>query len=147
MTAPVFVDSNVLVYHRDSSEKEKQAKAEVWLRALWSTRRGRVSFQVLHEYYVNVTAKLKPGLSSAEAQEDIRNLMAWKPLPLDSSVLDTAFAVERRFGLSFWESLIVAAAQRAECIYLLSEDLQEGQNFDGVLVVNPFEQEPDEVLS
>ena len=146
MTAPVFVDSNVLVYHRDASEEEKQPKAEAWVRALWKTRTGRISHQVLHEYYVNVTGKLKPGLSAEEAQQDVRNLMAWKPLALDWPILEAAFAVEKRFGLSFWDALIVAAAQRAECAYLLSEDLQAGKDLDGVVVVDPFELEPDKIL-
>jgi predicted nucleic acid-binding protein len=146
MTAAVFVDSNVFVYHRDASEEEKQPKAEAWLRALWETRSGRISYQVLHEYYVSVTTRLKPGLSREEAREDVRNLMAWKPLAFDARTLDGAFAVEDRFGFSFWDSLIVSAAQLAECAYLLSEDLQAGQHLDGVIVVNPFEQGPDSLL-
>jgi predicted nucleic acid-binding protein len=146
MTATVFVDSNVLVYHRDASEEEKQPRAEAWVRALWKGRAGRISYQVLHEYYVNVTTKLKPGLSAEEAQEDVRNLIAWKPLAMDRAVLEGAFAVERRFRFSFWDALIVSAAQRADCGYLLSEDLQEGQDLDGVLVVNPFERAPESVL-
>ena len=101
MTAPVFVDSNVLVYQRDASEDEKQPQADAWVRALWENRSGRISYQVLHEYYVSVTAKLKPGLSTEEAQKDVRNLMAWKPLALDRPILDGAFAMEERFRLSF----------------------------------------------
>jgi predicted nucleic acid-binding protein len=146
MTAAVFVDSNVLVYYRDASEEEKQPRAEAWVRALWKGRSGRISYQVLHEYYVNVTRKLDPGLSVEEAQEDVHNLMAWKPLPMDTSVLDGAFTVEKRFRLSFWDALIVSAAQRAECGFLLSEDLQSGQDLDGVVVVNPFERGPEGVL-
>jgi predicted nucleic acid-binding protein len=146
MTATVFVDSDVLVYDRDSSEEEKQPQAEAWVGALWEGRSGRISYQVLHEYYVNVTRKLDPGLSVEEAQEDVHNLMAWKPLPMDRSVLEGAFAVEKRFRLSFWDALMVAAAQRAECGYLLSEDLQSGQDLDGVVVVNPFERGPESVL-
>ena len=146
MIAPVFVDSNVLVYNRDVSEEEKQPRADAWMRALWETRQGRISYQVLHEYYVSVTTKLDPGLSKEDAQDDVRNLMAWRPLALDGRILDGAFAVERRFGFSFWDSLVVSAAQRAECSYLLSEDLQAEQDLDGVVVVNPFERGPDDVL-
>ena len=131
MTAPVFVDSNVLVYNRDGSEEEKQPRADAWMRALWETRLGRISYQVLHEYYTSVTTKLDPGLSKEDAQDDVRNLMAWRPLALDGRILDGAFAVEKRFGFSFWDSLIVSAAQRAECSYLLSEDLQAEQDLDG----------------
>lgn len=146
MSAPVFVDSNVLVYQRDASEEEKQTQADAWIRRLWQTRLGRISYQVLHEYYVNVTAKLKPGLSVEEAQSDVRNLMAWKPLALDWPILDGAFAIEKGFEISFWDALIVSAAQRAECAYLITEDLQAGQDLDGVLIVNPFVSAPEEVL-
>jgi predicted nucleic acid-binding protein len=146
MSARVFVDSNVLVYQRDSSEERKQTQADSWIRRLWETRSGRISYQVLHEYYVNVTSKLKPGLSAEEAQEDVRNLMAWKPLALDWPILDGAFVMEQRFELSFWDALIVSAAQRAECPYLITEDFQAGQDLDGVLVVNPFVRPPEEVL-
>jgi predicted nucleic acid-binding protein len=146
MSAPVFVDSDVLVYQRDASEEEKQTKADAWIRRLWETRLGRISYQVLHEYYVNVTAKLEPGLSAEEAQNDVRNLMAWKPLALDRTILDGALALEQRFELSFWDALIVSTAQRAECAYLISEDLQAGQDLDGVLVVNPFFRAPEEVF-
>lgn len=146
MTVEVFVDSNVLVYDRDATEEEKQPRAADWVRALWKARGGRISYQVLHEYYVTVTAKLKPGLTRKEAREDVGHLMAWKPLALDSPVLDGAFGVAERFGFSFWDALIVSAAQRAECAYLLSEDLKTGQDLDGVLTVNPFEHGPEAVL-
>jgi predicted nucleic acid-binding protein len=146
MTAPVFVDSNVFVYQRDRSEEKKQPLAQAWIRALWDSRSGRISYQVLHEYYVNVTFKLKPGLHREEARADVRDLMAWKPIALDAQTLDGAFDVEERFGLSFWDSLIVSAARRAECVYLLSADLQSGQDFDGVVVVNPFEQGPESLV-
>lgn len=146
MSAAVFVDTNVLVYQRDASEEEKQPLAEAWLRTLWETRSGRLSYQVLHEYYVTVTTKLKPGLSKVEARDDVHNLMAWKPVALNSLTLDGAFEVEKHFGLSLWDSLIVSAAQRAACAYLLSEDLQAGQDLDGLIVVSPFEQTPDLVL-
>lgn len=143
MSAIVFVDSNVLVYDRDSSETSKQPQAAAWIDALWKARSGRISFQVLHEYYVTVTAKLSPGLTTREAQEDVRHLMAWDPLPLDAGTLEGAFVVEDRFGFSFWDSLIVASAQRAECSHLLTEDLQAGQDVDGVVIVNPFDSGPE----
>src|SRR6266498_519234 len=73
MTAPVFVDANVLVYARDAGHEGKHAQANAWLAFLWESRRGRLSFQVLHEYYVTVTSKLKPGMSREAARHDIRD--------------------------------------------------------------------------
>ncbi len=139
---PVFVDTNVLVYARDASEPEKQLRARDWLAALWETREGRLSFQVLREYYVTVTRKLRPGLTPGEAQSDVRDLLAWAPTRLDRTVLEDAWAVERRYGLSVWDALIVAAARAAGCTHLLTEALAHGQDLDGVRIVNPFVQEP-----
>lgn len=139
---PVFVDTNVFVYARDGSEPEKQPRAHEWLATLWRVREGRLSFQVLEEYYVTVTRKLSPGLEREEAQADVRDLLAWRPVGVDGRTLDTAWAVGRRFGLSFWDALIVASAQSAGCTNLLTEDLAHGQELDGVRVVNPFLQAP-----
>ena len=61
MTAPVFADTNVLVYARDAGESEKQPMAVQWLTSLWKRRLGRLSYEVLNEYYVTVTRKLRPG--------------------------------------------------------------------------------------
>lgn len=142
MSARCFVDTNVLVYARDATEPEKQAPALAWLRHLWEARAGRLSFQVLTEYYVTVTAKLRPGLPAEDARRDVRNLLAWQPLALDGPVLEGAWAAQARFGLSWWDALIVAAAQVLECPYLLTEDLSHGQDLGGVRVLNPFRAEP-----
>jgi predicted nucleic acid-binding protein len=143
MTAPCFVDSNVLIYFRDASEPKKQAQAAAWLSALWQSRAGRLSVQVLSEFYVTVTQKLRPGMDAASAWTDVRNLMVWQPVPLDLVVLGGGRAVQDRYQLSWWDSLIVSAAQVAGCRFLLTEDLQNGQIFDSVEVVDPFQQGPD----
>jgi predicted nucleic acid-binding protein len=138
LDARVFVDSNVFVYRLDASEPEKRAVADEYVRRLWEKRNGRLSVQVLNELYVTVTAKLDPGLDHASARRCVESLLAWRPIPLDSRLVRASFAVRERYQLAWWDSLIVAASQRADCRYLLSEDLQAGQKFDGVEVVNPF---------
>lgn len=135
---PVFVDTNVLVYARDASERTKQPLALAWVTHLWQTRSGRLSYQILQEYYVTVTAKLSPGLGVEEARSDVRALLAWRPLVLSSDLLEAAWALIDRFALSFWDSLVVAAAKAGGCDRLLSEDLQHNQVLDGVRIVNPF---------
>ncbi|MCZ6507973.1 MAG: PIN domain-containing protein [Acidobacteria bacterium] len=142
----VFVDTNVLVYSRDASEAEKQPLASAWLLRLWESRRGRLSVQVLNEFYVTVTRKLDPGMSAEQARADVRDLRSWEPIDLDTALIETAWSVQDRFVVSFWDSLIVAAAQTTQCRYLLTEDLQEGQLFSGVEVVNPFRRPPSELL-
>jgi len=143
MTGPVFVDTNVLVYTRDASEAEKQAQASAWMRHLWGSRLGRLSYQVLGEFYVTVTRKLNPGLDPEEARKDLRALMVWRPQTIDSEVLERAWILEGRHSLSFWDALVVGSAQHSACPYLLTEDLQDGQSFDGLVVVNPFTHSPD----
>jgi len=141
----VFVDTNVLVYSRDSTEPAKQRAAIAWLELLWRQKSGRISYQVLQEFYVTVTRKLKPGLSPDEARDDIRSLLVWKPIPTDSQVIEAAWSIQDRFQLSWWDSLIVAAAHRAGCRYLLSEDLQTGQELDGLKLISPFASDPSEI--
>jgi predicted nucleic acid-binding protein len=135
---PVFVDTNVLVYARDASEPEKQPQAAAWIDHLWRTRTARLSFQVLQEYYAATTRKLKPGLTPEQARADVRDLLAWRPVPAGGDLLEASWSVEDRFGLSCWAALIVAAARITGCDYLLTEDLQHGAEFDGLRVVNPF---------
>lgn len=142
MPDPVFVDTNVLVYARDASHAEKQTRAAAWMQHLWATRSGRLSVQVLQEFYVTVTAKLSPGMSQADARRDVRALFAWRPLTLGGPEMEGAWVVQDRYSLSWWDALIVTATQSAGCRFLLTEDLQDGQELDGVRVVNPFTHEP-----
>lgn len=142
-----FVDTNLLVYARDASEPEKQEAAKRWLRCLWVARTGRVSAQVLNEYYVVVTEKLRPGLDRGQARADVRNLMAWAPVPTDRSVIEGAWTVQERHGLSWWDSLVVSAAQIVGCAWLVTEDLEHDRVFDGVRVVDPFRTDPPDAPS
>jgi predicted nucleic acid-binding protein len=136
MTANVFVDTNVLIYAVDQADLHKQQAAQAWREWLWETNRGRVSFQVLQEFYVNAIRK-QPS-AQAEIRKEIGDLLSWQPITLDASVIVRAWKIEDRYRISFWDALIVAAAKAATCRYLLTEDLQSGQELDGVMVVNPF---------
>jgi predicted nucleic acid-binding protein len=111
---------------------------------LWSSGSGRLSTQVLHEFYVTTTRKLVPGLSRQEARDDIRDLLAWGPVPLDGALIQGAWSVQDEHSVSFWDSLIVAAAIRSESQVLLTEDLQDGYEFGPTRVVNPFTHDPGE---
>ncbi len=147
MTARVFVDTNVLVYQLDSREPAKQTRAEDWLRHLWASRSGRISLQVLQELYVTVTRKLDPGLDKETAREVVRALWAWEPVALDQRCFETAWDLQDRFRLSWWDALIAAAAKSAECSHLLTEDLQHDQDLDGLRIVNPFRISPQDALA
>ncbi|MFW6332171.1 MAG: PIN domain-containing protein [Thermodesulfobacteriota bacterium] len=143
MSAKIFVDTNVLVYGRDAGEPEKQRQAAAWITYLWESRTGRLSIQVLQEFYSTVTTRLKPGLEPADARNDIRALFAWRPIPVNGDVIEGAWFIQDRFKLSWWDSLIVSAAQIGDCGYLLTEDLQADQMFGNVRILNPFLHSPD----
>jgi predicted nucleic acid-binding protein len=142
MTAKVFVDTNVLVYSRDASEPQKQELAMAWMVHLWSTRTGELSYQVLQEFYLTVTAKLQPGLDPENARRDVRSLLAWQPMVVNTRVLENAWLVQDSYQISWWDALVVSAAQLAGCRYLLTEDLQENQEYGNLRVINPFHVEP-----
>lgn len=138
MTAPVFVDTNVFVYARDARDAAKQARAAEWIARLWRERSGRTSVQVLSEYYFTVTRKLTPRVAPDEAWDDARALFAWAPHAMDAALLARAREIEQRWRLSWWDSMVVGAAQLQECALLLTEDLQDGAVFGGVAVRSPF---------
>jgi predicted nucleic acid-binding protein len=144
MTAPAFVDSNILLYAVDDVDPRKQRVARDWRAELWKSRLGRVSFQVLNEFYVNAV-RLKPAASD-QARAEVRDLLAWNPVMTDASVIERGWKLQDRYQLSFLDSLIVAAAKTAACGFLLTEDLRDGQKLDGVEVVNPFLRGPASVL-
>lgn len=140
MTVPHFVDTNVFVYARDTSDPAKQRRAEDWVTALWSTMDGRISTQVLCEFYVNATRKL--AMPTEDARADVHDLQAWGPISVTTPTVEAAWILQDTHSLSFWDALIVAAAQEAECHTLLTEDLSHGETYGDVTVVNPFRQAP-----
>jgi predicted nucleic acid-binding protein len=140
MSAPVFVDTNVLIYALDQTDPVKQQSAALWRAELWKTRRGRTSFQVLEEFYVQATRKWPQARDQTRAE--VRDLLTWRPVPVDAALIDRAWTLQDRYQLSFWDCLIVAAAGTASCRYLLTEDLQPNQNLDGIQVISPFQNTP-----
>lgn len=144
MTGPIFVDTNVLIYALDDGAGGKQEAARQWRAVLWENRRGRISFQVLEEFYVKVVKKWPAARDQARAE--VRDLLAWRPVVLDAEIMDRAWKIEDRYRLSFWDALIVAAARAASCAGLLTEDLQDDQVVDGVRVINPFLHRPAELI-
>jgi predicted nucleic acid-binding protein len=135
MTGPCFVDANVLVYSRDLRERSKQARADAWLDLLWRENRGRTSMQVLSEFYVNAR---RLGVAADELWKSVERYLAWSPQPIDEPLLRRAHEVEQRWRLSWWDSMVVAAAQLQDCPVLLTEDLQDGGVYGTVTVRSPF---------
>ena len=138
MRDKIFVDTNILVYSRDASEKLKQPIAKKCLEKLWLEQTGVISTQVLNEYYVTVTEKIKPGMSQIDAWEDVCALMAWSPLSIDMAILHQTKIIEEKYSISWWDAMIVAAAKIGGCKAIYSEDLSNGHIILGVKIVNPF---------
>jgi predicted nucleic acid-binding protein len=145
MNGSIFVDTNVLVYGRDASKLDKHTRAAEWISHLWKSGSGRLSVQVIAEYYAVVTGKLKPGMEIARARKDVEDLFSWRPLPMTPDLIAEAWVFQDLFHLSWWDSLIVSAAKILQCTYLLSEDFQHAQDFQGVRVISPFRIRPAEL--
>ena len=144
MTGRVFVDTNVLLYRFDDVQPEKRHAAEAWFAALWGSGTGRISWQVVFEFYAN--AGRKAGVRVQIARQAVAQLALWNPEPPTHAAIQRAWHWCDQAQTNFWDALIVAAAEQAGCRYLLSEDFQAGRRFGAVTVVNPFEHSPGEFL-
>lgn len=134
MTA--FVDTNVLLYADDRSGGHKTHIAQRLIDDLLARDEGRISTQVLQEYYANATRKLGMGRDVAATRARLYARLGVVPLTVD--VVWAAMDLHRLESLSFWDALVVRTAQAAQCDRILSEDLQHDRVFGGVRVVNPF---------
>jgi predicted nucleic acid-binding protein len=131
-----FLDTNVLVYSDDPRDPLKHQKAIDLIKHHLSQRTGAVSTQVLQEYFVNATGKLKLDADLAKRRVEVfAKFQVTEP-----TVADVLLAIDlhRLHGLSFWDSLILQSAKQFGCRVLLSEDMQHGQVIDGMRIVNPF---------
>jgi predicted nucleic acid-binding protein len=138
MTALLFVDANVFLYAYDRSEATKQSRAAAWLEYLWRERIGRTSTQVLSEVYVNLTRKPRARFSAEHSWPLVASYFEWDPLPVGENVMRRAREIEARWRISWWDSMVVAAAQLQDCEILLTEDLQDGGAYGSVTVRSPF---------
>ncbi len=137
---PDFVDTNILIYAEDRDAGAKRDVARDLVVDLWESREGVVSVQVLQEFYVNVTRKLKKPLGSTKARRIVEEYLSWRVVENSGPMLLGAIDLQNAAQLSFWDALIVQAAKQAGCQRLYSEDLNAGQRFGSVVVVNPFAQ-------
>jgi len=137
MSDRFFVDTNLLVYAHDTSSGLKHNKARELVERLWHDRSGILSTQVLQELYVSLRKARHP-LPAAEARHVVADYLRWEiVVNTGESVLEAA-ELEERYGLSFWDALIIQAAAASGAEVLYSEDLSHGQAYGTVRVVNPF---------
>ena len=138
MTGPCFVDANVFVYAGDPRDAAKAQRAIAWLDLLWQEQRGRTSVQVLSESYVVLRRLALARGSTQDMWHSVQKYFVWNPLAIDENVLRRAHEIEQRSRISWWDSMVVAAAQIQDCVLLLTEDLQDGMKFGSVTVRSPF---------
>lgn len=138
MSAEFFVDSNVLVYAHDVGAGERHEVARDLVRRLWRDRSGVLSTQVLQEIYVNLRRKAEKPVSREEALQLIEDYLSWEVVVNSERSVIEAIRIEKRFDISFWDALIVHAAQSAGAGTLYTEDLNDGQTYGSVRAVNPF---------
>jgi predicted nucleic acid-binding protein len=133
-----FIDTNVLIYAHDRSAGQKHVRAKQIVQELWETRTGCLSIQVLQEFYVNVTQKVAKPLNRNAAAQIIADLAAWEVHRPGAQDLLDAIRFQERYQLSFWDAMIIASSIELGCDILWSEDLNPGQFYDRVKVINPF---------
>lgn len=139
MTDRVLIDSNVVVYCLDPSDREKQRRSAETLDRLEPTGRGVLSTQVLGEFFRVVTQKLSPPLTAADACDEVARLArAWAVLPVTALVVLEAARGVREFRLSYWDAQLWATARLNQIDVVLSEDFRDGHVLDGVRFVNPL---------
>ena len=131
-----FVDTNVLIYLFDDDSPGKKARAQ----ALLDEEKDQIvlSTQVLGEFYVNVTRKLEEPLSPDAAAQAVEDFSRLEVQSITPELVLAAVRRSRSSLLSYWDSLIVETARSAGAVFLFTEDLQHGQEIDGLRIVNPF---------
>ena len=135
---PSFVDTNILLYAEDRDAKGKHPLARDLILQLWDDRDGVVSAQVLQEFYVNATRKLKKPLTNPKALEIVEQYLTWTVVENTGALLTSAIRLQTKAQLSFWDAMVVQAAIETGCERLYSEDLNHGQRFGSLVILNPF---------
>jgi len=138
MNDKIFVDTNILIYAHDLDAGKKHKIAASILIDLWENQTGVISTQVLQEFYVSITRKIPHPITRSNARGIIENYFCWHVELNRPETILSASEIEERHTLSFWDSLIIAAARSADAEKILTEDLDHGQIIEGVRIENPF---------
>jgi len=138
MSDKYFVDTNILVYAHDTSAGAKHDRAKALVEDLWRQGSGVVSTQVLQELCVNIRRKAGHPVDLRTAREIVADYLSWDVVTnTGASILD-ALQLEERYQISFWDALVIQAAEASGAAVLYSENLSDGQTYCGVRVVNPL---------
>ncbi|MBZ5642053.1 MAG: PIN domain-containing protein [Acidobacteriia bacterium] len=138
MSDKAFVDTNILVYAHDRTAGTKHERARALIDGLWRSEGGVISTQVLQELCVSLRRKPPRLLSTEELRRLIEDYMMWDIVVNTAESVVEALAIELRYKISFWDALIVQAAESSGAAILYSEDLADGQSYGSIRVVNPL---------
>jgi predicted nucleic acid-binding protein len=138
MSDKYFVDTNILVYTQDLAAGDKCSRAQALTSELWELRKGVISTQVLQELYAALRRKLKSPMSALQAVEILRDYSEWEVIVNNRESIFHAIEIESRYKISFWDALILQAAEKAGASTVYSEDLSHLGKYAGIQVVNPF---------
>ena len=133
-----FVDTNILVYAHDTTAGTKRKVSAALIEGLWESGHGCVSIQVLQELFVTLTRKLAQRVEGDAAQHVVADFARWTVHVPDAEDVLAAIDLHERYRISFWDAMIARSAAQLGCNVLYSEDLSPGQQYDGVVVVDPF---------
>ena len=134
--AKIFIDTNILIYSMDQYDPEKRQKCRALLKTLRNNLQGVISTQVMQEFYVAGTKKL--GADPLVVKDILNSLERFETVIIKPDIIKEAIDCGIINRLSFWDALIVAAAESANCEKLWTEDLNDGQVIRGVLIENPI---------
>ncbi len=139
MSDKAFVDTNILMYAHDTAAGEKHQRARTLVEALWESRSGVVSTQVLQELAVNLRRKARNPLDARATRDVVSDYLTWHVVVNNGDSILEALELETRYRISFWDALVVQAAQASGAEILYSEDLAHRQRYGPVRVENPFD--------
>lgn len=133
-----FLDTNILIYAYDRSAGPKHTLAAQLMEGCWENENGCLSIQVLQEFFVIVTRKIAMPLDHHTARQIVADLAHWRLQAPEAGDLLQAIDLQQSYQLSFWDAMVVQSAVCLGCRQLLSEDLNHGQVYGDVQVINPF---------
>ena len=138
MSDKIFLDTNVLVYAHDSSEPDKKDKSQKLIFDGLRAKTVVISTQVLSEFFVTITQKVKHPLTVARARNEIELLSHLETVEIDVDLVIHAIDLKQRWMVNYWDALILAASERAGCHVVYSEDMSDRQTYGKLIVHNPF---------
>ena len=138
MSDKAFLDTNIIVYAYDQHDPHKQKKAQELITDGIEKETLHLSVQVLGEFFNVVTRHIPKPMPPDEAQEIIATISILPVQEIDLAMVNRAIDTHKTYQISYWDALIISAAERAECKSILSEDLSDGQTYHDIVVYNPF---------